>query len=875
MLLVGSLIAGVMSSEDDSTTVATPPHPAPVTPISPASSPAPAESATEVLIKEEAEGSTARLSSLTEEITTAAPLEASSEGPVEQTTITEENEGRPVEPALVTVDTAVSPQEDNLSLTTSSPVSNDDLAEGSSAPVEEDLDEASTEIIAKNLRTNVPEPSVIDTLDSRSDDELAGLMSREVLNMDIMKETHLENSPELNRKTRQFGNQQFALQQQNQFFNAQQFQNQGQVNQRFTSPGFQNRAPAGSSSQLGGQFGNQFGNQFQAQPQQQQAAQAVQPQLGGQFGSQPQLQAGQLTQQLGQALFGQNSLPSISPQQQQLNNNFPSAFSGQQPTFQTFQQATPPQLQQSSPQPFQPAATEGQFQRTAGGSIFQPSSQQFQSSASDNLQFQRTAAGSAFQPSSSVQPLQQSSQQFSSFPSSLSPLQSFQDLSGSLQQQQQATTRTAFPSPTPTPAPSFRSFPSQEDSSVRIRPIGTPTPASKGFTLDGFDLTGLDLGNLLGTAGDFPAAADDVDEEEEQPQVARPANVRPPPNADPRQKGASGRTAPAVKSQVSDVSISPTKQEDIVAPSGPIHQLWNQLFSGETVSRILEQEQPSRQAPNSDSLQIIPDAARAVATSRRKPPTTALPQVVRPQPSPAVLTTFRPDEDADLEVPSRFNAAETPNFANFPAKVEDEEAVDSNSFGNPAVGPAASKSRKRMRIKKKPRTEATTKPLAEADFVPTPPSSGKRARLLAASTTAAPLADSDFIPTPPPTKRSKNQSKSSSSKASVADPAASARSSQQLTAAVSSTPQRESSRSSGGRGSEGNLIDLQELAGVQELQEALRNKNEELRRLDQAKTQEIRKGHIPCVLLVEEIRVRRLDDRLIFFWWSSPGRIQL
>jgi hypothetical protein len=27
--------------------------------------------------------------------------------------------------------------------------------------------------------------------------------------------------------------------------------------------------------------------------------------------------------------------------------------------------------------------------------------------------------------------------------------------------------------------------------------------------------------------------------------------------------------------------------------------------------------------------------------------------------------------------------------------------------------------------------------------------------------------------------------------------------------------------------------------------------------------------------LVEEIRVRRLDDRLIFFWWSSPGRIQL
>jgi len=375
----------------------------------------------------------------------------------------------------------------------------------------DDLDEASTEMIAKNLRAS----------GSSIEDELARMMSREVLDMDILRD--LDNQTELNRKTRQFGNQQFAFQQQNQFFNPQQFQNQGQVNQRFTSPGFQNRVPAAASGQFGGQFASQPPQQqesFTVPPQQisqfssqsQQAAlfggqsqQAGQFSSQQQFGSQPQLQSGQITQQLGQALFGQNPLPPVR-QQQQFNSN-PAAQS-----FQPFQQAAAPQQQ------FQPTATDPQFQRAATGSAFQSAPQQFQ---------------------------QASQQQFLSFQSS--PLQSFQDLSGSVQQQ--STARPVFAG-TPTPSLSFQSFPAQDEIPVRVRPVGSPTSQpSKIFTLDGFDFTGPGLDDLLRTGNALGSGADSGEEgAQPQPVAARPANIRPPPNADPRQKGT------AQKGQVSGFS---------------------------------------------------------------------------------------------------------------------------------------------------------------------------------------------------------------------------------------------------------------------------------------------------------------------------------
>jgi hypothetical protein len=469
------------------------------------------------------------------------------------------------------------PMDDDSTLTTASPVkesleenlpAEEDEASDDLDDARDDLDEASTEIIAKNLRS----------AGMSIDDETAGLMSREILDMDIFRERDLNNQTELNRKTRQFGNQQFSFQQQNQFFNPQQFQNQGQVNQRFTSPGFQNRVPSATSNQFGGQFATQpqqqeafpsQPGQFSSQPQQaasfstqpQQAApfgtqpqQATQfngqPQPAAQFGGQPKLLAGQITQQLGQALFGQNPT-SPARQQQQFNNN-PSAQS-----FQPFQQATVPQqqFQQTTSQQFLPAAIDSQFQRPATGAA-------------------------AFQ-STPTQQFQQASQQpFPLFQSS--PLQSFQDLSGSVQQQ---STLRPLLTGTPTPSPAFQSFPAQEEIPVHVRPVGIPTSQpSKIFTLEGFDFTAPELDELLRTDNSLGTGAE-AREEGEQPQfLARPANARPPPNADPRHKG----TTP--KPQVS-VSSNSSAQDDLV-PSDPIPQLWNQLFSGESISQIIEQERP-------------------------------------------------------------------------------------------------------------------------------------------------------------------------------------------------------------------------------------------------------------------------------------------
>ena len=377
------------------------------------------------------------------------------------------------------------------------------------------------------------------------------------------------------------------------------------------------------------------------------------------------------------------------------------------------------------------------------------------------------------------------------------------------------------------------------------------------FTLDGFDFQGVDLDNLL-RAGD-PQGFVPEEVEQEEPQAApRPANARPPPNADPRHKTSSGRTTGLtggrahMPSNILQSQVSNSLPSDEV-PSGPIHQLWNQLFSGEAISHVLEQERPSEVA-NSDSLQTVPEpeTGRSVTSSRRKTATTALPQVVRTQPptrepSPVVVTTSRPDFDTVGRQP---NTPEGPNFANFPAKEAEEEAGRSSSLDSQSAAASASKTRKRMRVKKKPRTEtAAENPVVETDFVPTPPSAGKRGRLLAASVPASSSAEANFIPTPPPpTKRSRTQSKSSPpprpSGLSEKPLTASSRSNQPLIGSSLESPR---SSGGGGRGGDGNLIDLDEVAGVQELQEALRAKTEELRRLDQAKTQEIREEHFSSI----------------------------
>ncbi len=581
---------------------------------------------------------------------------------------------------------------------------------------------------------------------------------------------------ELKRNPRQFGSQQFNFeqqqeQQQNQFFNTQQFQNSPVVNQRFTSPGFLNRqVPSSPQFQTPGQ-------QF-TQP----------PASSNSPGSPTTSGNPKLGEQLAQALFSQQNFQGFQPQSNLQNQNFLQQFQQNQvqnqPIFSAQGQATPQQFP------------------------FQTNLQNFQQQQQQLLTPQQ-------QQQLPQQPQQQQNQIFPSFPGSQ---------------------QSRFPSQQS--SSSFQPFTVTEEPDIRIRPVGNPTPPSTSaqtIDINALGFQGFDFEDVLRTkplqsfsstqrnnaspfqdntfpsntfqdnifpSNTFPSKPFQdntftnnlIPEEEKnvevESQARRPANARPPPNADPRQRAPISRGR---KQEISSTRTSSGVSNIDEETSGPIHQLWNQLFDGESLKLALEQAETS---DNHVSLQV-----QTIETSPT--PSGSQQQVTRiPQPvsSPASITTFRPTIDSSLlqsqtRLESNNQEGDTSSFANFPARgavVEDNKPEEKQIK-------SSGRSRK-MRLRKRPRVE----------FSPTPPP--KRSRVKAENS------DLSFIPTPPPTTGRRNLNRKNPSLASNRI-----------------EPVEESVRSSGTSSNPPStqIIDLENLAGVKVLENEISKKREEVKTLEQ------------------------------------------
>ena len=160
----------------------------------------------------------------------------------------------------------------------------------------------------------------------------------------------------------------------------------------------------------------------------------------------------------------------------------------------------------------------------------------------------------------------------------------------------------------------------------------------------------------------------------------------------------------------------------------------------------------------------------------------------------STITTFRPIKSSNQKDSTRAepnpkspsDSGRSPSFANFPA-------ANTKGAKKPSPGtkrPRLRGSRKRLRLRKKPESENNK------DFVPTPPSTSNRLRTKPNS--------NSFVPTPPTTGRRGAR----------------------LRTQNNNVPEAPRSSSAGN-----NVINLGELAGVKELETALRQRDQEIRGL--------------------------------------------
>ena len=261
--------------------------------------------------------------------------------------------------AVVAMDDSTEDQAAESEEVTAEEVIASDSSSGSYYPVDESVQ--LTDVDLENLSAEI----------LHSFEQLTPLTQLQLMDLDLMsneiidKEVEASEMSELIRNPRQFGSQRFTFspepavqQSSNQFFNAQQFQNQAPVNERFTSPGFQNRQPPPPPAP-----------QQQQQQQPQQFSQEQIQQIAQQLPT--GLDNKQFGEQLAQALFNQNSFQNQftqQPQFQQNQNSFAPAPQFQQPE----QQAPRPFNQQNGQaafsfngqQPFQSSFQQPQFQQT-------------------------------------------------------------------------------------------------------------------------------------------------------------------------------------------------------------------------------------------------------------------------------------------------------------------------------------------------------------------------------------------------------------------------------------------------------------------------------------------------------------------------------
>ena len=516
--------------------------------------------------------------------------------------------------------------------------------------------------------------------------------------------------------------QQFTQQQQQFFPQQQQVQPSTQLNQ-FAQVGPQAARPVSDRFQSPGflnrvQQQNTFAPapQFNSQPQQQLTQeQLTQLALQQQFIQQQQQQQQTLQQQ------------QQAPQQQFVSPNQTPALS-QQSRFVSFGQNGQNSVPLTTPR----SAFQTQFQATAQPRFPTTSKPQFQGTAQP--QFRGTP--------------QPQFQTFQATPNSFSQT----NVVGG------------------TPQPNFQSFQNNQNENIQVRPVGQPGSQSFNIQELGFQGFDFDGSNSIGEQNQsfFP----------QEPSIPRrPSNARPPPNADPRQKDQVVNQFPTLTLNApssSDPITNFAPQVESESTSGPIHQLWNQLFQGQAQKQTLKQETPAA---------VTTPRAPTITTLR-----SAVPRIT-PTPVPRAPGT-KPN---------------SPNFAHFQA----QGGVAGGNTGGVAIAPTRRPrirgSKKRLRLRNRPQNAVAVD--SSNGFVPTPPPSSSSSRERQRTRTRLQTINKNLSPTPPTNTQSRLPSFNNL---------------------------QESTRSNAGAqtaAAGNNFINLSELAGVKELETALKQRDDEIRKL--------------------------------------------